>query len=300
MLRGGKYYIGIPEGSIGTITHDTPEDIAGFFTTDQQTCLSIYAYGKGSEKGRLTMCHINGRLDDKIIRELFEWAKPSNSERTILITETVPPPLLEIANNDSEAKRMVLKDRVSGEVANMLINRKYKFFAYHKEVIGGFNEVSFTLDRDGKYTDIDKYNLPTNNPYQHPLDYLNRMIINSILTTFTLNRTAEMDLVFDGKSVIPHKPYPRKWTDAIDDCCDIEDDVFFFNVGRFNAIRAVNSEWFRGSENKTFIISMWLRESATRYRDTPATGTTFDEFLERVPKFRYAIKKGMTISVKMN
>ena len=93
-----KHFIGITENGIGTINKDAPPEIAGFFTTDQQTCNVIYAVGKNEEKGKLSFAHINGFADESLIRKVFDWANESNSDRYISVTEPMNDQILAMLN----------------------------------------------------------------------------------------------------------------------------------------------------------------------------------------------------------
>ena len=130
MAEAPKYFIGIPEGVIGTITKETPKEINGFFTTDQETCLIIVAIGRGKDKRRLTLCHANQYNDDTKILELFDWAKPDNSDRFIFTTENIPPQFLSTLNNHLEIVKGELLKSFSAPVLQLLLNRKYKFRSY--------------------------------------------------------------------------------------------------------------------------------------------------------------------------
>ena len=62
-------------------------------------------------------------------------------------------------------------------------------------------------------------------------DYLYRILINSFVKWFSLPRTHQLDFVFDGNNYLPNEPYPKEWTDVINDCFEdgkLENTIFLY------------------------------------------------------------------------
>ena len=287
-----KHFIGITENGIGTINKDAPPEIAGFFTTDQQTCWVLYAVGRRKEKGRLSFAHVNGDADDSLIREVFDWATEKNSDRYFLITQPMNPEMLAIANRSLN----ILTNEFTPETTNFLKSRRFRFKSYHNGVKGGFFEANFSIDRYGNIKEIDPYELPMN-PLQHPLSYTYRMLVNSFVKVFKKRYEFKLDLQFDGDHVSPLEPYPKEWTDAINDSCDIEGGIFYFNKEKFDRIRAHHPDWFFGKEESTFIFYGWFNEMSLRYKMCKDPSDAYDPLFERLPKFEYAIKHNLQLSM---
>ena len=290
-----KHFIGITENGIGTIKKDAPTEIAGFFTTDQQTCYVIYAVGKKKEKGRLSFAHVNGYEEDSLIREVFDWADETNSDRYILVPETSK--YANIIDMLANGKLLISPAMFKPETLDFVKSRKFKIKSYHTCINGGFHEANFSLDRYGNIKEIDSVVLPMN-PLQHPLSYFYRMFVNTLTKFFTKKYGFSLDLQYDDDHMTPIKPYPREWTDAIDDSCDIEDNCLCFNKERFDQIISHHPDWFAGCKSITFVVCGWLGAMKERYCLCQDPSNVYDPLFERLPKFRYALKKKMIITMK--
>ena len=131
------------------------------------------------------------------------------------------------------------------------------------------------------------------------MDYLYRILINSTFVKFfSLPHTHQLDFVFDGNNYLPYEPYPKEWTDIINDCLEdgkLENTVVF-NIEKFLSLRG-DRAWFRGRENLLFIIASSLNEIMSRFNNTPSSETSIQELFERIPKLKIALEHQIKIRV---